>query len=100
MLRHNDARKSDPPRRRLWAVLDPSDPTSAFTQKIMPREQAAGVTVGAHPEQDQVESRVASCVCACKGRDKLLLVVVGAFVGVVEQVGVQFVNFGFGDRDF
>lgn len=60
--------------RGLGRILEPRYPAKLFLEQLVPGEQRAGVSIGSHTEQDEVEAREGDCILASKGSDELLLV--------------------------
>lgn len=80
-------------------VLEISDPAILFCEKLVTGEERGGVAVGTHAEEDKIEDGEAGCVLLCEFLDELLLIRVGEFLEVGEEIGVDSVYVGGGDRD-
>lgn len=91
---HNWVGDSDAFCGRLGAVLDGCDPAVLLSEKLVAGKETAGVAVWAHAEEDEVEDGIPDALLACKCLDKLLLVGVREFLGVVEERLVNGVDLG------
>lgn len=92
---HDDGQaEGDALRWGLGRVGNAQAPGVRLAQQGVLGEERAGVAVGAAAQQDEVKQRQLDRVAGGKGGDEELFVLVGAFLGVVEVLLVNGVDFG------
>lgn len=77
--------KGDPLVWGLGRVVQPGDPSVRLAQELMTGEERASVSIGTHPEEDEVKDGEPRRVLLGKEGDELFLVLVRQLVQVVEQ---------------
>ena len=96
---NNREGKSDSLGRRLRGVVDGCDPSIAFEEKGMVREERGGVAIWTHAEEDKIEDRKAGRVFHGELANELFFVGIGKLVEIVKKGYVDGVDVLWGDGD-
>jgi len=78
--------------RRLGRIFDGSDPGVDLAEKLMTREERAGMSIGSASEEEEVEDGQTNRVAAGEASNEGLLVLVGKLLNVVQVLGVDGVD--------